>query len=531
MRNALVGIGVGLAALAVSIPAGAQIVFLQNDSWGGGALGCNQGIGDLESMAAKFTAQPAQYPYTIDRIRVMACGGGFNPYNVFISQDNGPGPNPGPLIWQSKNSYVLTGNNVFNDILMSSEPIPPPAITSGSIRVELFTVFAPDPVGFGTDLNGITPQRNFVFANGWSFAESVGITGDWILRLGINAPGANPALSLLDVVVPEGNSGTSQAIFTVSLSPAATQAVTVEYGTSDGTATAGADYVAASGTLTFNVGESIKTFPVTINGDATDEPDEMFDVQLTNPTNAIIDRGEAQGTISDDDPAPTLGVSDVSVTEGNSGTVNAVFNVSLGGLTERTVSVNYVTANETATSGTDYTATSGTLTFAPGTSTRTVTVIVQGDLANEPNETFVVNLGAPINATLADGQGRATIVNDDGLRYFTVAPCRVLDTRSGPPVAANTERTVNVTGQCGIPATARAVAVNLTVNQPTEAGFLRLYPAGVTPPTTSVVNYVTGQTRANSGIFGLGTGGALVAFVGQAGGTTHMLLDVYGYFE
>jgi hypothetical protein len=530
MRNALVGLVVGLAALAPHA-ARAQVVFLQNDSWGGGASGCNQGIGDLESLASKFTAQASQYPYTIDRIRVLACGGGFNPYNVFISQDNGPGPAPGPLIWKSANSYFLTGSNVFNDILMSSEPVPPPPITSGSIRVELFTVFAPDPVGFGTDLNGIVPQRNFILSGEWNFAETLGVTGDWILRLGIVTPSANPALSVLDVVLPEGNSGSSQAIFTVSLSPASAQAVTVEYGTSDGSAAAGADYVAASGTLTFLANETVKTFPVTINGDVIDESDETFAIQLTNPTNAVIDRGEAAGTITDDDAPPSLSVSDVSVTEGHSGAVNAVFNVSLGGLTAHAVSVSYATASETATSGADFTAASGTLTFTPGTSTRTITVTVHGDLADEPNETFLVNLGAPVNATLADGQARGTILDDDGFRYYTVAPCRVLDTRTGPPVAAGAERTINVSGLCGVPSTAKAVAVNLTVNQPTADGFLRLYPAGVTPPITSVVNYVTGQTRANSAILGLGNGGAVIAFVGQASGTTHMLLDVYGYFE
>ena len=108
----------------------------------------------------------------------------------------------------------------------------------------------------------------------------------------------------------------------------------------------------------------------------------------------------------------------------------------------------------------------------------------------------------------------------------------MVDTRSGPPLGAGADRTLPVTGLCLVPATARAVAVNLTVTQPTAAGFVTVFPAGATLPTTSSINYKVGQTRANNGIFGLGTSGALVAYCGQVSGTTtHFILDVYGYFE
>jgi hypothetical protein len=533
MRAASFGLVTCLAALtAVATPAGAQEVFLQNDNWGGGALSCYTGVGDSESLANKLTAAPGQYPYTINRIRVFGCGGGSNPYNVFIYQDNGSGVNPGPLIWQSANSYILTGSAVFNDILMSSEPVPPPPITSGTVRVEIYNVFGIDSIGFGADL-AITPQRNFLRPSTgvWSFAETLGVTGDWILRLGILPPASLPALSILDVTVPEGNSGTSQATFTVTLSPAASVPVTVHYATSDGTATAGSDYVATSGDLTFAIGQTVATFPVTINGDVTDEPDETFTVTLSDPVNAIIDRGEGLGTITDDDPAPALSVNDVTVTEGDTGTVSADFTVSLSGLTERTVTVQYATADGTATAPGDYLSASGTLTFAPGQTTRPVSVSVNGDLVHEPSETFFLNLSVPVNATIADGQGVGTIVDNDGFRFHTVPPCRVVDTRSGSPLSAGADRTVPVTGLCLVPSTATAVAVNLTVTQPTNPGSVTLFPAGTTLPATSSINYRVGQTRANNGVFGLGTAGALVAHCGQAAGTTHFILDVYGYFE
>jgi CSLREA domain-containing protein len=114
-------------------------------------------------------------------------------------------------------------------------------------------------------------------------------------------------------------------------------------------------------------------------------------------------------------PAPTLSINDVMVSEGNSGTVNAVFTVSLSNTSAQTVTVQYATANGTATAPSDYTATSGTLTFPANTPTLTqaITVQVKGDTLFESNETFFVNLNNPTNATLADGQGIGTILNDN----------------------------------------------------------------------------------------------------------------------
>jgi hypothetical protein len=105
----------------------------------------------------------------------------------------------------------------------------------------------------------------------------------------------------------------------------------------------------------------------------------------------------------------------VSVTEGNSGTTNAVFTVSLSAASTQQVTVNYATADGTATTGnSDYTAKSGTLTFAPNTTSQPISVAVNGDTTVEPNEAFVVNLTSPTGATILDGQGTATIANDDG---------------------------------------------------------------------------------------------------------------------
>jgi hypothetical protein len=115
-------------------------------------------------------------------------------------------------------------------------------------------------------------------------------------------------------------------------------------------------------------------------------------------------------------PSPlTLTVGDITVQEGNSGTANAVFTVLLSAASSQTVTVNYATANSTATAGSDYQAVSGTLTFLPGQTQKTVPVAVYGDTTVEPTEAFFLQLTNAVNATLADNQARGTLLNDDGL--------------------------------------------------------------------------------------------------------------------
>ncbi len=220
-------------------------------------------------------------------------------------------------------------------------------------------------------------------------------------------------LSVGNVTVTEGDSGTTAANFVVTLSPANSVAVQVNYATADGTATAGSDYTAASGSLTFSPGETSKTVTVNILGDTDDEPDETFFLNLSNPTNADIIDGQGQATIIDDDGLPSLTVGDASLTEGDSGSQAMTFQVHLSPAAAQTVQVQYATADGTATAGSDYTAANGTLTFAPGETSKTVTVNILGDTVDEDNETFTLNLSNPSNANIADGQGIGTITDDD----------------------------------------------------------------------------------------------------------------------
>jgi hypothetical protein len=223
-----------------------------------------------------------------------------------------------------------------------------------------------------------------------------------------------PTISIADVSVIEGAANTSVVVtLAVSLSAAAGQGVTVAYATADGTATAGSDYVAHSGTLSFAAGVTALTVRVGVLGDSVSEPDETFFVNLSapSPSGVTIVDGQGIGTIRTDDVG--LSIADVTTTEGNSGTSNAEFPVTLASPSTLPVTVHYTAVAETATSGLDFAAVSGDLTFAPGVTTQVVAVPIVGDTLKEANETFLVNLSTPTNAALADRQGRATIVNDD----------------------------------------------------------------------------------------------------------------------
>jgi hypothetical protein len=189
--------------------------------------------------------------------------------------------------------------------------------------------------------------------------------------------------------------------------------VRVDYATANGTATAGSDYAATSGSLIFAPGETTQTVLVPILGDRLDEADETFFLNLSNAGNVLLADSQGVGTVADDDLLPALSISDVAVAEGNAGTKTVTFTVSLAGASGRTVTVQYATADGTAAAGSDYGTISGTLTFFPGVTALTLSVVVSGDTATEAHETFFVNLTNPTNATLADGQGRGTILNDD----------------------------------------------------------------------------------------------------------------------
>jgi len=231
-----------------------------------------------------------------------------------------------------------------------------------------------------------------------------------------------PRISITDAIVKEGDSGTTKAIFEVSLDQAYGLPVTVDYKTVDETATvADKEYIAASGKLTFAAGETTQTITVLVNGDTRQESDETFLVELSSATNATIAIDRAMGTIQDDDLGitnpvlPSLSVGNISLKEGSNGITNATVILTLSAASTETVTIDYATADGTATvADGDYTPISlNSVAFAPGETKKTITIAIQGDTKVETNETFRLNLTNPQNAVIAKGSGIVTLINDD----------------------------------------------------------------------------------------------------------------------
>ena len=234
------------------------------------------------------------------------------------------------------------------------------------------------------------------------------------------------------LTVVEGDTGTTPATFTVTLSQAYDQDVTVDYYTSTGHTS---DIIAATGTLRFRPGETSQPVTIQVVNDRLHEDLEAFNVVLTSPSvNARIGNEAGYCYIQDNDPLPTLSISDVSKNEGNSGTTQFRFTLTLSAPSGTGAAVQFATANGTANSQ-DYTASSGTAYFDVGTTTTTITIRVKGDRTKEANETFYVNLSYAGGAIIADSQGVGTILNDDGsLPYppkLRVANASVIEGNSG----------------------------------------------------------------------------------------------------
>ncbi|BAF99921.1 Calx-beta domain-containing protein [Microcystis aeruginosa] len=225
-----------------------------------------------------------------------------------------------------------------------------------------------------------------------------------------------PFFTISNPTIVENNSGTNNLVFKVTLSTTSTQTITVNYATADDTATAGSDYTATTGTLTFTPGQTSQDIIISVNGDTAIEPDETFLINLSNPSNALITDNQGLGTITNDDgdnTSVTLAVSPSSVTE--DGTANLVYTFTRTGVTTNALTVNY-TLGGTATLNTDYTrtGTNNTVTFAAGSDTATVTIDPTADTNVEDDETVTLNLAPGTGYTIGTATAvTGTITNDD----------------------------------------------------------------------------------------------------------------------
>ena len=275
--------------------------------------------------------------------------------------------------------------------------------------------------------------------------NSQGITQPANVDLTITDDDAAPTVTLALSPSAIAESGaTNSATATASLDHPSSEATTVTVGATAGTNAASGDFrLSSNATLTIAAGNTSSTGTGTAVNNSRDEVNNSRDevnkmvVVTGTATNSqgITQPADVDLTITDDDGAPALSIDSPSVTEGDSGSAHLTFTVSLSPVSGRQVTVNYAEGvGGTATSGTDYTALpAGTLTFAAGATSQTITVAVTGDTTDEPDETVKVALSGATHAALAEGgaSGTGTITDDDAAPTVTLAVAPSAITESG----------------------------------------------------------------------------------------------------
>ncbi len=348
----------------------------------------------------------------------------------------------------------------------------PPGVTTAAVTVpvtgdtsiepnEIFTVTLSDPI----DANLGTAAATGTIVN--------------------NDPAGPSALSIGDqLAVIEGNSGTTSATFTVTLSSPSASPVAVSYTTADGTALAGSDYQATSGTVPIAPGVLAATITVPVTGDALDEPDETFYVNISTTTTGIgVTDPQGLGGIVDNDNAPTISIAAAEVSEGDAGLTALSFTASLSAPSGRATAATYSTGGPgTATPALDYQSVSGaTVAFAPGEVTQTIEVQVIGDITPEPDETLTVTLsnltdlgpGSPMTAA-------GTIFDDDAIA-ISVEDVRVQEPAAGTVPAVFTFTLSDIS------------ATTVTVSYKTTNGTATS-PADYTSVPATTLTFTPGQT-------------------------------------
>jgi hypothetical protein len=344
-------------------------------------------------------------------------------------------------------------------------------------------------------------------ASGW-YVDSIS------LRAGSTCcSSTTPALFVGDASVVEGNSGTKTATFTVSLSQPSAGTVMVGCSTADGTATvANGDYAPVASTLTFDPGVTSQTVDVTVNGDTTAEATEVLYLNLTNPAGATLFDAQGIGTIVDDD-TPRVCAFWLSPGSASPDRLAGSQPVTIGGLPAG------CNSSWTAAGNGSWLTVAPPGGSGPGSATISWTQNAGGARVGQATiagRTFTVTQGGPPT------------------EFFTTTPCRLVDTRQGPsgPMVFGTSQTFTALGGActALPMSAKAIALNVAVTQPTAAGNCRLY-AGSLVPTVSNINFSAGQTRTNNAVVPLAGDGTVTAYCSGGTGSVHLILDVNGYFE
>jgi hypothetical protein len=226
-------------------------------------------------------------------------------------------------------------------------------------------------------------------------------------------PSSPPQVSLSNSINVGEAAGPNGGAFAVSLSAPTSHRVTVQYSSADVSAQNGMDYTPVFGSLTFEPGQVLMSFPVTTIDDSFDEFDETFKVNIS-PNVGILQQGQSTVTILDNDAPPEIAPADTSTIEGTIVGRTLAFPVGLSLPSGKPVTVIYSTAPGTA-GDSDFVATSGMLTIPAGQTVGTIQIQIKQDGLNENNETVFLSLSSPVNATLVDNQATGTILDDDAI--------------------------------------------------------------------------------------------------------------------
>ena len=320
------------------------------------------------------------------------------------------------------------------------------------------------------------------------FQASEGNNGHWTASLSSQSIDLNPSnngftRSLTTVPIELVIEGTSSVDvpnedlgalgFEVRSSLPSLTPITVEYATQAGSATEGADYIRTTGTLTLAPGQTRASIQVPVLNDGVPEEIESFTVILSNAKGATLKTTTATGFIVSAPTRSAFSINDVTIPEGTGTPNTATFTVSLSSPSREVVSIQYSTVNGTARAGLDYTATEGTLTFAPGETTKLVAVRTVPDGALESNEQFTLVLKNPTGAALNDATGVASLLNDDGLTgQLAEFQCEITAQPTQPDGKASIRVTALDAAGTAIPNYAGAVSLSAHLGSGAPVGIL-----------------------------------------------------------
>ncbi|VEP11439.1 hypothetical protein H1P_1040013 [Hyella patelloides LEGE 07179] len=395
-------------------------LFIENESQSGGAIALRDGTFNVAEIlnSTFYNNQANEGSAIIYSFNSSQGSGTLTIENSIFSNNSG----------SDSNNQIVSGGRGTNIVNNS--------IVEGGYDGSGTNIIDADPLFFDTENNDLRLRRNSpgVDAGNNNVVDETTdiITNPRIFNdtVDIGAYEYGVFMSIDDTTLVEGDDGTTNAAFTVtlldSLGEATAEEVSVNYETVDDTATASSDYTTTEGTLVFSVGETTKTINIPILGDELIENHEKFFLELSGLNgNAILSDSRGIGTITNDDLPREITIADASVDEGDEGETAIEFTISLNESYIEDITVDYDVFEDTATPG-DYIDTEGTVTFAPGETEQTISVLVSGDLEIEADETFALQLSNPNeNGVIVDESGIGTITNDDLPREITIADASV----------------------------------------------------------------------------------------------------------